>query len=173
MSEPHENEGRVGDPLNEIGVLMRREIEARILGPLLEALGREFGRERVLAVARETIVGIAREQGAQLAQAMGGNGMADFAGSMAAWRKGDAIEIDVLAEDEGRYHFNVTRCRYAEMYRALGLEELGATLSCNRDGALIEGFNSRISLTRTQTIMQGAPHCDFRFNLKPEEEQTC
>ena len=99
--------------------------------------------------------------------------MADFAGSMAAWRKGDAIEIDVLAEDEGRYHFNVTRCRYAEMYRALGLEELGATLSCNRDGALIEGFNSRISLTRTQTIMQGAPHCDFRFNLKPEEEQTC
>ena len=35
------------DRLNEIGVLKRREIEARIIAPLLEALGHEFGRERV------------------------------------------------------------------------------------------------------------------------------
>ena len=45
--------------LNAIGVLKRREIEARILAPLIEALGREFGRERVLQIVRETIVGIA------------------------------------------------------------------------------------------------------------------
>ena len=46
--------------LNAIGVLKRREIEARILAPLIEALGREFGGERVLQIVRETIVGIAR-----------------------------------------------------------------------------------------------------------------
>ena len=45
--------------LNAIGVLKRRAIEARILAPLIEALGREFGRERVLQIVRETIVGIA------------------------------------------------------------------------------------------------------------------
>ena len=49
------------------------------------------------------------------------------------------------------------------MYRALGIPELGAVLSCNRDAALIEGFNPAIRLTRTQTIMQGAPCCDFRY----------
>ena len=54
--------------LNAIGVLKRREIEARILAPLVEALGREFGRERVLQIVRETIVGIARDQGRQLVQ---------------------------------------------------------------------------------------------------------
>ena len=32
--------------------------------------------------------------------------------------------------------------------------------------SLIEGFNPDIELTRTQTIMQGASHCDFRFKLK-------
>ena len=32
------------DTLNEIGVLKRREIEARILMPVLEALGAQFGR---------------------------------------------------------------------------------------------------------------------------------
>ncbi len=54
--------------LNAIGVLKRREIEARILAPLVEALGREFGRERVVQIVRETIVGIARDQGRQLVQ---------------------------------------------------------------------------------------------------------
>src|SRR5271157_765976 len=42
--------------LNAIGVLKRREIEARLLAPVVEALGREFGRERVLQIVGETIV---------------------------------------------------------------------------------------------------------------------
>ncbi len=49
------------------------------------------------------------------------------------------------------------------MYRALGLADLGGSLSCLRDYALIEGFNPDVTLTRTRTIMEGASHCDFRF----------
>jgi hypothetical protein len=49
------------------------------------------------------------------------------------------------------------------MYRALGIPELGALLSCNRDFALIKGFNKDAELKRTQTIMEGAPYCDFHF----------
>jgi hypothetical protein len=44
------------DTGNTIGVLRRREIEARIVAPLLDALGAEFGRDDVLRVARETIM---------------------------------------------------------------------------------------------------------------------
>jgi predicted ArsR family transcriptional regulator len=157
------------DTLNEIGVLKRREIEARILAPLLQALGERFGREEVLKVAREVIIRVAREQGGQLAQALGGNSLEQLAASLAAWQKDDAMQMELLALDEGEFSFNVTRCRYAELYRALGLEELGATLSCNRDAALIEGFNSNIELTRTQTIMQGASFCDFRYRLKQRD----
>ena len=161
------NESSASDTLNDIGVLKRREIEARILAPVLAALGDEFGRDRVFEIVRDTIINVAREQGAQLAAQVGGNDMADFARALAAWKKDDAMQMDVLAEPVGindeRYEFNVTRCRYAEMYRALGIPELGAVLSCNRDFALIEGFNPQIQLTRTQTLMQGAVHCDFRF----------
>jgi hypothetical protein len=49
------------------------------------------------------------------------------------------------------------------MYRELGIPELGAILSCGRDAALVEGFNPGVQLTRTQTILQGAPCCDFRY----------
>ena len=78
----------------------------------------------------------------------------------------------MLASDEERFDFNVTRCRYAEMYRALGVPELGALFSCNRDAALIQGFNPDATFERTQTIMQGAAYCDFRYRLKRDESAS-
>jgi hypothetical protein len=161
------------DHLNEIGVLTRREIEARILAPLIDALSAEFGRERVLEIVRRTIVRIAHEQGAQLAAQMGDNGLPAFRAATNAWKKGNALEMEVLEQTDERLSFNVTRCRYAEMYRALGIPELGALLSCNRDFALIEGFNPDVELTRTQTIMQGAAFCNFRYvRRKPSGEES-
>ena len=65
---------------------------------------------------------------------------------------------------------NVTRCRYSEMYRDLGLGDLGAVLSCNRDGAFCEGYDPRLELTRTQTIMSGASHCNFRYRWREQGE---
>ena len=153
------------DTLNEIGVLKRREIEARILMPVLSALGDEFGRERVFEIARKVIVEVAREQGKALAERMGGDSLGHFATALEDWKKGDAYRMDVLEQTEEKLSFNVTRCRYAEMYRALGIPEVGALLSCNRDFSLVEGFNSKVKLTRTQTVMEGASHCDFRFVL--------
>jgi hypothetical protein len=151
------------DTLNEIGVLKRREIEARILAPFVNALANEFDRERVIAILSQTIINIARQQGAERAAAVGDDSLVAFSQSAGDWRKGNALEIEILAQTEEHYDFNVTRCRYAEMYRSLGLAELGAVLSCNRDYSLIEGFNPEIELVREQTIMQGAPCCTFRY----------
>lgn len=159
----------LSDSLNDLGVLNRREIEARIIAPLLEAFGEAFGRERVLEITRQTIKDIAKQQGKQLADSMGGCTLAHFAASLNAWKKDDALNIDVLEQTEEVFSFNVTRCRYAEMYTELGIPKLGTTLSCNRDFTLIEGFNPNVSLTRTQTIMEGASICDFRFVLREEE----
>jgi hypothetical protein len=169
---PNNLEPMPPDKLNAIGVLTRREIEARLLAPLLEALGQEFGREKVLEVARQTVVEIARQQGAGLAQSTNGCTLAHFAATLENWKKDDALQVQVLEQSEEHFDFNVTRCRYAEMYRNLGIPELGELLSCNRDGALIEGFNPGIELTRTQTIMAGAPFCDFRYTLKGKTPET-
>jgi hypothetical protein len=152
--------------VEDIGIILRREIEARIVGPLLGALGEEFGRERVLEIAGRVIVELAREHGAALATECGDNSLTSFAGCLPRWTKGDALELHVLEQSDSVLAFDVTRCRYAEMYRTLGLADLGATLSCNRDFSLIEGFNPSIHLTRTQTIMSGASCCDFRFRAE-------
>nr|WP_241667654.1 L-2-amino-thiazoline-4-carboxylic acid hydrolase [Pseudomonas caspiana] len=42
--------------------------------------------------------------------------------------------------------------------------------SRNRDELFIVGYNPDIELTRTQTIMGGAPCCDFRYKAKPQHK---
>ena len=166
-NHPKKNSQILEDNLNaKIGVLTRREVEARILAPMLDAMGGAFGRERVLEVMRETIVKIAKKQGAELAGFMGGVTLQHFADSLRFWTMDDALEIDVIEQTGEAFSFNVTRCRYAELYRKLEIHELGTALSCARDYALIEGFNPDVSFKRTQTIMEGAAHCDFRYCLK-------
>ncbi len=159
------------DTLNEIGVLKRREIEARILAPLINAFAAEFGRERVIEIAKRVIVEIAHRQGKGLADQVGGDSLDHFIGGKDPWVRGDALQVEVLEATGTTYHFNVTRCRYAEMYRALGIPELGSVLSCGRDYALGEGFNPNLKLTRTQTIMEGAPFCDFRYRMDTPSDQ--
>lgn len=152
----------------DIGVLKRREVEARILAPVIDAMAAEFGRDKVLAILSETIKDIARKQGADMADQMGGSDAPTFTQSLEAWTRGGALELDVIKDDATQVDHNVTRCRYAEMYRDLGIPELGAILSCNRDFAMIEGFAPEAKLTRTQTILSGASHCDFRYEF-PED----
>lgn len=151
--------------LNAVGILTRREIEARILAPVIDALGQEFDRDRVIAIVRDVIVSLARQQGQAMAEARSDASLPGFADTLEPWTRDGALEMTVTEQTATRLSFDVTRCRYAEMYRALGVPDLGAVLSCNRDAALIEGFNPAVRFTRTQTIMQGASHCNFRYAI--------
>ncbi|MGC8638776.1 MAG: L-2-amino-thiazoline-4-carboxylic acid hydrolase [Isosphaeraceae bacterium] len=150
-----------------LSLLHQREVEARIVGPLIRAFASELGQERTLAIVRGVISELARQGGAELARALGQQSLEAFAQTLDRWRENDALEIEVLEQTSEKLSFNVVRCRYAEMYRALGLADLGGSLSCQRDFALAQGFSPEIQLTRTQTLMEGAPFCDFRFRREP------
>jgi hypothetical protein len=162
------------DPIEErhMTLLEQREIEARIVGRLIRAFINELGTEKTLAIVRSVITQLARESGEALAKSLGEASLPAFASALDRWRAGGALEIDLLEQSDDRLSFNVTRCRYAEMYRALGLADLGGSLSCQRDFALIEGFNPGIALERTQTLMEGAAHCDFRFRRAPSRPEV-
>ena len=151
------------NPTPALTLLQRREIEAKIVGPLIRGFAAEIGADRALEIVRGVIVNLAHQAGAELAASLGEASLEAFAGGLDRWTEGGALEIDMLERSPERLSFNVTRCRYAEMYRALGLADLGGSLSCQRDFALAEGFNPAITLERTQTLMEGASHCDFRF----------
>ena len=154
---------------DNLSVLDRRRIEAMVLGPMVRAFQKEFGVERANAVARRVIEQIAEEQGRVFRERAGSGDLKAFAANKDAWRAGGALEMRVVESTPDRYEIDVTRCRYAEMYEELGCAELGAIFSCGRDASFIEGFNPDARLTRTQTIMEGAPICDFQYCLLGKE----
>jgi hypothetical protein len=153
----------------QMDVIDRRQVEAMVLGPMLRAFQEEIGVEKTNAIARKVITGLAREQGSQFAKGIGSNGLNDYASNKDAWRRNGALEIDISESSATSYSFDVTRCRYAEMYNELGYGDLGDIFSCTRDFEFSTGFNPEMKLKRTQTIMQGASHCDFRYTLDETE----
>jgi hypothetical protein len=163
LSEPDPAEAAVAS----LGILARRRIEAEILKPVYEELKAELGVEKARELVGRAVRRAAIAAGKSFAEATpGGTNLETFRDIQPLWTKDGALEVETLRATPESYDFNVRRCRYAETYKKMGLGEIGGLLSCNRDGAFCEGYDARMRLTRTQTIMEGAEYCDFRFTLE-------
>ena len=151
----------------EIPVLTKRKLQAQVLGPLHAEMVLELGKTKADAILDRAIRKAAIAEGAAFAKkAPGGvTSMADFIKLFDLWTAEDALQIEVLEATDQKFNFNVTRCRYAETYKDMGLGEIGPLLSCNRDGTFCQGYDPRIELERKQTIMEGAPCCTFRYTF--------
>ena len=146
-------------------ILTQRRIEAAFAKGVFEEMKAELGEATAKRILSSAVIKLAKQAAAEMArQAPGGEPDLDsFRSILPRWTAEDALQIEVVKSTDREFDFNVTRCRYAEMYRDMGLAELGALLSCNRDGAFCEGYDPRLKLQRTQTLMDGASHCDFRY----------
>ncbi len=158
--------------MHDMPILQRRRIEATILKHVYEVIRERSGEEEARAVIGKAVSDAAIEHGKGMADALGhAPNLEDMLAIMPLWTKDDALEIEVLEADKETLNFNVKRCRYSEMYKEMGLGHIGDLLSCNRDGDFCIGYNPDMELTRTQTIMKGASHCDFRYRMKNKAEQ--
>ncbi len=151
--------------MNEIPTLTKRRLQAQVIGPIYAEMVAAIGEEKASAILDAAIRKAAIAEGKEFAKRAprGITSMADFIKLYELWTADGALEMTVLKADDETFDFDITRCRYAETYREMGLGKIGHLLSCNRDGTFCEGYDPKISLERTQTIMQGAPSCTFRY----------
>ena len=150
--------------------------------PRLEIAARRLHNQRLTGAAPASVAEIVGGLGAMQAQVYPlarwsiGQRAQGFSEDDVEWAfaDGEILRTHVLrdtwhfvAAADIRWLVELTRpriqARNATMYRRLGLEDLGPILSCGRDGAMIEGFNPAVEFRRTQTLMEGATHCDFRY----------
>jgi hypothetical protein len=151
----------------DIPVIEQVKIQARVLVPLVKALQAELGEERANTIVRTALGDIYRQLGERFWRAKGEGGLGNtMAAAFDRFGAGDALDYDVMKSSPEAFEVNVTGCRYAQFYKEMGVPELGFLLVCSSDFPMVEGFGPDVTLTRTQTIMQGAPHCDFRYALK-------
>jgi len=150
-----------------ISHVKRREIQAPIAECLIRKFAEVMGQDRAIETATAAVQADAMKAGKEMADTYGGNTMKVLARIVReVWAEDDAMTIRVLAETAQHLSFDVTRCRYAELYEKAGMKDLGFCLSCGRDEPFTRGFNPRMRLMRTGTLMDGASVCDFRFVLE-------
>ena len=160
-------DGYLVDP--EISFLDKTRIQAQVLVPVLRALRAELGKERADAIVKRALRDWSRQLFATIGEGIAGDSRRKWATVQSAWNEVSApdVEFTTLRHDGEAMEFDVTRCRYAEFFRALGEPELGALLVCEPDFDVAAAGEGSVSLTRAQTIMKGAPSCTFRYKFAP------
>lgn len=151
-----------------IPLIEQVKIQAQVLVPLVKALRAELGEARANALVRKMLGEYYRKLGESQWQRYGAQSQeAKMERTWKGFAGGDALKVQVLTKNPTAYDLNVTECQYARFFKELGEPELGFLLVCSADFHLAEGYGD-VKLERTQTIMQGASHCDFRYRLERE-----
>jgi L-2-amino-thiazoline-4-carboxylic acid hydrolase len=147
-----------------VPVIQQAKIQAQVLVPLVKALQAELGEERANSLVRRALGDIYRGYGEEFWRTKNEKNLGNImASAFATFAREKALDYRVIEQSQDAFAIDVTGCRYAEFYKELGEPELGFLLVCSADFTMNEGFDPDIELTRTQTIMQGATHCDFRY----------
>lgn len=157
-----------GEP-NALNRIEKRAIEALAVVPIIQAVAQRMGKEEALAILQDVNEKEAFQRGQSIREQRGGRtGIPELVEDVATLGIGGAMEMEVLEQTPQTYHFNITRCPYYEKYRELGIAEFGVALSCCRDAPFARGFHPQLKLERSQTIMEGADYCDFRYTLRSD-----
>jgi predicted ArsR family transcriptional regulator len=152
-----------------LSLLDKTRIQAQVLVPMLRALRAELGQQKADAIARQAL----RDWSKALFAAIGENVEGSARRKWATMHTALAgvtereVTVEMHRHDKEALEFDVTHCRFAEFFRALGEPELGALLVCATDFDIVAAGGSEVSLRRDQTLMQGAPSCTFRYAFAP------
>ena len=152
----------------DMSLLDKVKVQAQVLVPVLRNLRAELGEERANQIVRSALRAWSAELFRDLGEQVEGNPRQKWEGLIAALgpKANENVDLEVLEQTGETFDVNVTGCRYAEFFKSLGEPELGELLLCQADFDMVAVGNPEVELSRSQTIMKGAPYCDFRFRMK-------
>ena len=153
----------------ELSLLDKTRIQAQVLVPVLRALRSELGKDKADALVKQALRDWSKQLFGAIGDGIEGSPRRKWAAIQSVWGEvsGREVEVEVLRQDKEAMEIDVTRCRFAEFFRALGEPALGALLICEADFDIVAAGDGEVSLERAQTIMQGAPSCTFRYRFAP------
>ena len=151
----------------DVSILEQVKIQAWVLVPLVQALEREPGTERAHEIVSGALGPLYRDAGERWWQEEGDGRLGDkLAAAFDGFGADAALTYTVTRQDDDGFDVDVTDCRYAQFYQRIGVPELGFLLTCGADFSMADGYGTDVVLTRSQTIMEGASHCDFRYRRR-------
>ena len=133
--------------------------------PVLRGLAKELGEDHFLETLKKVAFESALKAGQATARQLPCN---DFAAFNASVREPShfgkhILTVEIVEDTPQAVEVKVTECLWAKTFREMGAAEMGYALICYRDYGDCQGFNPKITLTRSKTLMQGDDCCNHRF----------
>ena len=130
----------------------------------VRALEKEYDTD-VIEILASAKYELTHRQWAELAHSLGNNGVIKLFELL--WEgAGPLLEYELLYSDSEEIRLRVSRCFWADTFREMGAADIGKTLYCDDEHASASGFNPRIRLIRTKTLMEGDDFCDHCYLLE-------
>ncbi len=145
-----------------VSILDAVKIQARAVIPIVKALERELGKERAFALVGGAI---AQDYAKRQERRIAVRNLHPRESTDNAF----PVESQVVEDTETTFSVNMTTCQFARYFREIGEPEIGALLTCGVDFANEALQRPDWEFQRTQTLMQGADHCDFRWRLRRDD----
>jgi L-2-amino-thiazoline-4-carboxylic acid hydrolase len=152
----------------KVSLLDKTRMQAQVLLPVLRAFRAELGKDKADAIVKQALRDWSKQLFAAIGDGIEGGPRRKWAAINSVFGEvsGKEVEIEILRHDKEALDIDVTRCRFAEFFRALGEPELGALLICEADFDIASVGEGAVSLDRAQTIMEGAPSCTFPLQVR-------
>lgn len=133
--------------------------------PVLRGFEREIGSEKFFAMLKRVIDEEAGLESAEYAKKLGKNDLAAYTQEMRQanrfWQH--VLTFQIVEDTPRAFEVKVTECLWAKSYRDAKAADLGYVLSCYGDFAATKGFNPKMRMIRTKTLMQGNDCCNHRY----------
>ncbi len=132
------------------------KIQSRVVIPIIRELEKEIGKE-----GAHSLIGRANASAYVDYRKLKGFEENSHPRVEQEFYNGFPVAREVIDDTEETYGYNITGCEFGEYFRSIGELEIGALMTCGVDYAAEELIRPEWDFERTQTRMQGAPHCDF------------
>ncbi len=142
-----------------VSMLEAVKIQARAVIPIVRALEPVLGKQRAHALVREAIAQDYAKRVAARSSERNAHPRAEADNPF-------PVESRVVEDTATSYAVDMTSCQFADYFRSIGEPEIGALLTCGVDFAAQATLRPSWEFQRTQTQMEGAPFCDFRWRLR-------
>jgi hypothetical protein len=133
--------------------------------PVLQGLAKELGEDHFLEALKKVAFECALKAGQDKAHQLPSNDFAAFtdSGSEPSHFGKHVLTREIVEDTPQAFELEVTECLWAKTFREIGAADIGYLLLCHTDHADCQGFNPKITLTRSKTLMQGDDCCNHRF----------
>lgn len=134
--------------------------------PIMKALAAQIGQEKFIHMLQEIVNERVRQGTAR--RSLPKRDLAAFTAGMKSMPPlfQHALVGEILEDTPQVFEYRVSRCLWAKAFREEDAGDIGYAIVCYPDYAVASGFNPKLKLTRTKTLMQGHDCCELRYVME-------